>query len=149
MNLYKETPHAPSLRHSSMPCGIERKTKRCDRPKRSITCTLSHKGRGVSASYPDSLDLPFEIDAGMIVHALAHRLAQFLDVGRAGIAEIDEKIAMQLGNLRIIDFQSAAAGGIDQLPGLLPGGIFEGRAAGAALDRLRRLARFGDLVHLG
>ena len=32
---------------------------------------------------------------------------------------------------------------------LLSGRVLEGRAAGAALDRLRRLARLGDLVHLG
>ena len=37
--------------------------------------------------------------------------------------------------------QAAAAGRVDQLPGLVAGRVLEGRAAGAALDRLRRLAR--------
>ena len=81
-------------------------------------------------------------------HAPAHRLAQRLDVGGGGAAEIDEKIAVHLRDLGGPVLQAAAAGGIDELPRLVAGRILEGRAAGAALDRLRRLARFGDLVHL-
>src|SRR4051812_28005729 len=56
---------------------------------------------------------------------------------------------MHLGHLRAADFQSAAAGGIDQLPSLMSRRVLEGRAAGTTLDRLRGLARLGDLVHLG
>src|SRR6187401_742661 len=56
---------------------------------------------------------------------------------------------MQLRYLRAADDQSATAGSIDELPGLLPWRVLEGRAAGAALDRLGRLARLGDLVHFG
>ena len=56
---------------------------------------------------------------------------------------------MQLGDLRVADDEAAAAGGIDQLPGLVPGRVLEGRAAGAALHRLRRSRACGDLVHLG
>ncbi len=54
---------------------------------------------------------------------------------------------MLLGNLRVADPQPAAAGGIDQLPRLVPVGVGEGRPAGAAA-RLRFGARridFGDL----
>ena len=97
----------------------------------------------------DPLDLPFELDAGLRLDARAHGLAQRLDVGGGGAAEIDQEIAVQLGDLRVADHEAAAAGGVDQLPGLLAGRVLEGRAAGAALDRLRRLARLGDLVHLG
>ena len=45
--------------------------------------------------------------------------------------------------------QAAAAGGVDQLPGLAARRVLEGRAAGALADRLRGLARRGDPLHLG
>src|SRR5712691_11530435 len=99
--------------------------------------------------FPDPLDLPFELDAGFLLDASSHRLAQGLDVGGAGAAEIDQEIAVHLRDLRATDLEPAAAGGIDELPGLAAGRVLEGRAAGAALDRLGRLARFGDLFHLG
>src|SRR5262249_45421948 len=66
-----------------------------------------------------------------------------------GVAAIDEEVAVHLRHLRVADGKAAAAGGVDQLPRLVAGWILERRAAGAALDRLRRLARPGDLVHLG
>src|SRR5205807_6806339 len=49
--------------------------------------------------------------------------------------------------LRIADLQPTAAGSVDELPRLVTGRVLEGRAAGAALDRLGCLARFGDFVH--
>ena len=81
-------------------------------------------------------------------HAPAHRLAQRLDIGGGGAAEIDQEIAVHLRDLRGPVFQATAAGGVDELPCLVTRRILEGRAAGAALDRLRRLARFGDFFHL-
>ena len=56
---------------------------------------------------------------------------------------------MLLGDLGIADLQAAATGRVDQLPGLVPRRILEGRAAGAAAQRLARLALGGDPVHLG
>src|SRR5262249_59245777 len=50
--------------------------------------------------------------------------------------------------LRVADFEAAATGGIDELPRFMTRRVLEGRAAGAALDRLGRLARFGDFLHL-
>src|SRR6266851_9607472 len=99
--------------------------------------------------HADPLDLPFEIDAGCLPDARPHRLAERLDVGRAGATLVDEEIAMQVRHLGGAHRQSAAAGGVDELPCLATRRILEGRAAGAALDRLGRLAAFGDLVHLG
>src|SRR6478736_8515986 len=99
-------------------------------------------------SRSDPLDLPFELDAGILAYAPAHRLAQRLDVGGGGAAEIDEKIAVHLRDLGGPVFQAAAAGGIDELPCLVARRILERGAAGAALDRLRRLPRFGDFFHL-
>src|SRR5215471_21800677 len=99
--------------------------------------------------HSDPLDLPLEIDAGMLLDAPAHRLSQRFDVGGAGAAEIDEKIAVHLRHLRVAHLQAAAARRVDELPGFVTGGILEGRAAGAALDRLGCLARFRDFVHLG
>src|SRR2546423_1730390 len=102
-----------------------------------------------SACHADPLDLPFELDAGMLAHARTHGLAQRLDVGGSRAAEVDQEIAVHLGDLRTADREPAAAGGVDELPGFAPGRVLEGRAAGAALDRLGGLARFWDLVHFG
>src|SRR5262245_47468268 len=98
-------------------------------------------------AYP--LDLPFQLDAGILAHALSHGLAEGLDVGSGGVATVDQEIAVQLGDLRVADHEATAAGGVDELPGLLARRVLEGGAAGAAPDRLRRLTRLGDLVHLG
>src|SRR5690348_3665415 len=102
-----------------------------------------------SARDADPLDFPFQLDARIFFDALSHRLAEHLDVGSGGAATIDQEVAMQLRHLRSTDDQSAATRGIDQLPGFVAGRILEGRSTGAALDRLRRLARLGDLVHFG
>jgi hypothetical protein len=51
--------------------------------------------------HSDPLDLPFEIDAGMLLDAPAHRLAQRFDIGGGGAAEIDEKISVHLRHLRV------------------------------------------------
>jgi len=45
--------------------------------------------------------------------------------------------------------EAAAAGTVDQLPGLVAGRVGERGAAGARADRLRGLARRTDLVHAG
>src|SRR6266545_251878 len=99
--------------------------------------------------HPDPLDLPLELDTGSLPHARPHRLAQSLDVGSGGAAQIDQKVAVHFRHLGVADLEPAAAGGIDDLPGLVAGRVLEGRAAGAALDRLGGLARLRDLVHLG
>src|SRR5262249_36364628 len=95
---------------------------------------------GSLSYHADALDLPVELDARRLLHALAHRLAQGLDVGGGGGAEIDQEVAMHLRHLGAAELEPTAAGSVDEPPGLLPRRIPEGRAAGAALDRLRRLA---------
>src|SRR5580704_3251014 len=92
---------------------------------------------------------PFQFDTGIFLDAGTHRLAERFDIGRGRVAEIDQEIAVHLRNLRFADAQSAAARGIDELPGFLSRRILECGAASAALDRLRRLARLRDLLHLG
>ena len=67
---------------------------------------------------------------------------------RARPAEIEQEVAMLLRDLRLADRQAPAAGRVDQLPGLGPRRILEGRAAGPRAQRLRGLARGGDAVHL-
>src|SRR5262249_25059927 len=99
--------------------------------------------------HADSLDFPFEIDAGRFPDAHPHHFAEGLDVGRARTALVDEKIAMQLRHLGGAYRQPTAAGCLDKLPSLAAGRILDVRAAGAALDRLGRLAALRDLVHLG
>src|ERR1700691_1296507 len=95
----------------------------------------------------NALDFPLKRDAGALVDALPHGFAERLDVGRRRFAEIDQEITMHFGNLGAAKPQAATTSGVDQLPGLLARRIFEGRAAGAASDRLRRFPRFGDFVH--
>src|SRR5690348_8684933 len=102
-----------------------------------------------SSRYPDALDLPFELHARMLPHPAAHFLAQRLDVRRARMAAVDQEIAVHLRYLGVADHEPAAAGSVNELPSLLPRRILECRAARAALDRLGRLARLSDLVHLG
>src|SRR5262249_6757680 len=111
--------------------------------------SVEQHGSRRSQRHADALDLPIERDAGRLLYAPAHGLTQRLDVGRGRATEIDQEIAMHLRYLGIADLEPAAAGGVDQLPSLATGRILEGRAARAALDWLRRLARLGDLVHLG
>ena len=57
----------------------------------------------VTALCADALDLPFERDAGIVLHAPAHLLAQLLDVGRRRVAAVDQEVAVQLGHLRVAD----------------------------------------------
>src|SRR4029077_11909487 len=63
-----------------------------------------------------------------------------------GITGIDQEIAMHFRYLRAADAKTAAAVGVDQLPGAVAGRVLEGRAAGLFADRLRRLAMG---LHLG
>src|SRR6476620_12102843 len=115
-----------------------------DLPSRRI-----FRRNGGALRHSDPLELPFELDARRLLHAPAHRLAQSLDIRGGGAAEIDQEVAVHLRNLGVAVFQAAAAGGIDELPRFLAGRILERRAAGAALNRLRCLARFGDFLHFG
>src|SRR5271169_3353014 len=96
----------------------------------------------------NALDLPFQFHAGMCLYALAHHFAERLDVGSAGAFEIDQEIAVQLGDLGLTDFEPAAAGLVHQLPGAHSGRILECGAAGA-IARLAFLARALDGRHLG
>src|SRR5258705_3711399 len=89
------------------------------------------------SSTADPLDFPIKFDAGILFHALAHGLAQCLDVGGAGATEIDQKIAMQFRDLRIADRKPTAICAVDKLPRFMPRRILEGRASGAALSRRR------------
>src|SRR5690348_8145587 len=84
----------------------------------------------------DPLDFPFEADVGFRLHAAADFLAQRLDVGTRRATEIEQEVAMLFRDLRAAELQSAAARSIDQRPGLVTGRILEGRAAGAAAQRL-------------
>src|SRR5689334_5091205 len=74
----------------------------------------------------DPFDFPLKLNTGMHLYLLAHGFAQRLDVGRAGAAEIDQEVAVQLGDLRAADRQPAAAGIIHQLPRAVTGRVLEG-----------------------
>ena len=82
----------------------------------------------------DALDLPFQIDAGIVLHARAHGLAEILDIRRGGTAKIDQEVTVQLRDLSIAEPQPAATRCVDELPSLLSGRILERRTPRAALD---------------
>src|ERR1700680_5169313 len=96
----------------------------------------------------DALDLPFQLDAGIVLHAPAHGLAEVLDIRRGGTAKIDQEVTVQLRDLSIAEPQPAATRCVDELPSLLSRRILERRTPCATLDGLGSLARLSDLVHL-
>ena len=93
----------------------------------------------------DPLDLPFQIDAGIVLHAPAHGLAEILDICGGRTAKINQEVTVQLRHLSVAEPEPAATCCVDELPSLLSRGILERRAPCAALDGLGRLARLGDL----
>src|SRR5438105_906344 len=78
----------------------------------------------------DALDFPLQRDPVLFSHATADFFAQTFNVGSRRRSEVDEKIAVELGDLRATDPEAAAAGGVDQLPGFVIGRVLERRAAG-------------------
>src|SRR5215475_13070095 len=84
----------------------------CPRRRARITAAVGAARRMLCHS--DPLDLPLEIDAGMLLDAPAHRLAQRFDVGGGGAAEIDQKIAVHRRYLRVAHLQAAAARRVDE-----------------------------------
>src|SRR5262249_34997473 len=98
--------------------------------------------------HPDPLYFPLEVDAGGILHPRTHGFTERLDIGRGRRAKVDEKIAVQLGDLRVAALEPAATAGVDQLPRLGARRVLESRAAGAAFHRLGRFARLRDRLHL-
>ena len=55
---------------------------------------------------------------------------------------------MLLADLRAAQLKPPAAGLVNQLPGLVPSRVLEGRSAGLAAQRLAGFAAGGDAVHL-
>ncbi len=90
----------------------------------------------------DAPYLPLQQHGAVLEDAAAHLLAERFDVCGCRGAEIDQKVAMLLGDLCVADPQPAAAGAVDQLPRLEVGGIGEGRTAGAAARLGLRPRRF-------
>ena len=74
----------------------------------------------------DATDFPFQRHAGRGQHAAADFLAQALDIGGRRGAGVDQEVAVLFGHHRAAADQAAAAGGVDQLPGLHAVGIAEG-----------------------
>src|SRR3546814_17274479 len=98
------------------------------------------------ARQTDSTNLPPQGDAGRLKNPPADLLAERLEVVGGGGAGVDQEIAVLVGNHRAAAPQAAAAGFIDELPGLAACGVRvcrvgEGRAAGAGSDRLAQLGR--------
>ena len=88
-------------------------------------------------SAADPLDFPLEVMLTCRFHPAPDFLAQRLDVGAGRATEVEQEIAMLFADLRAADRKPAAARRIDQPPGLVAGRVLEGRAAGAAAQRLR------------
>ncbi len=74
----------------------------------------------------DAFDFPFEHDSAMRENALAHKLAELFDIGGGGALIVDEKIAVHLGHMRAAYAKTAAARRVNEFPGAMARGIFEG-----------------------
>ena len=106
----------------------DRLTSRSAERPPSRTATLLVCGHGT----PTRLISHSSVDAGFRLHPGADLFAQRFDVGGGGVAGVDQEVAVLLGDLGGAVHQAAAAGFVDQLPGLVAGRILEGRAAGLA-----------------
>ncbi len=82
---------------------------------------LASSGRNAYA-----FDFPFEHDSAVRKNALAHKLAELFDIGGSGALIVDEKVAVHLGHMRAAHAKTAAASRVDQFPGAMAWGIFEG-----------------------
>src|SRR3546814_12991506 len=78
-----------------------------------------------SSDLPHPLYLPLKLDAAVLLDAAAHFLPQRFDVGGRRLAEIQQEIAMFFRHLGVADCQAPATGGVDLLPGLVPGGFLK------------------------
>src|SRR5689334_12409068 len=88
----------------------------------------------------EALDFPFELDAGRLENLATHFLAQIFEIVARRLPHVDHEVAVKRGHLRAADNEAAAVRLIDQLPGRMPLGILEGRAAGLFANRLYGLA---------
>src|SRR4026208_337511 len=102
-----------------------------------------------SARDSEALDLPFEFDTAIFLHPSPHGFAKLLEISPARLPFIYEEVAVHLRDFGVSDRKSPTAGGVDELPRLVPWRVLEGRAAGPALDRLRLLAIGGGGLPLG
>src|SRR5436190_22736925 len=100
--------------------------------------------RPPSCGNADPGDFPFELDAALFFDLAPHQFAELFDFGGGRAAAIDQEITMHLRDLGGAIAQSAAAGSIDQLPGLAARRILESRTAGATFYRLRVFPRRRD-----
>src|SRR5690242_8363456 len=76
-----------------------------DRTAMRLKVTLL-MGRSTAGGHPHALDFPFQGDAGLLLHPLAHFFAQSFQVCRAGIAGIDQEIGVLLADLRPANLQA-------------------------------------------
>src|SRR5262249_45242277 len=84
----------------------------------------------------------------MRLHPFADGLPEIFDVGRSSSAEIDQKIAVQLGHLSSTNREPAATGIVNEFPGTVTRRILESRTA-RAVARLACFTLFLDRRHFG
>src|SRR4051794_27611293 len=89
---------------------------------------------------PDPLDFPVQLDSRIRFNPLAHGFTQRFNIIPGGVTGIDEEIAVHFRDLRPAHAQAPAAGGVDQFPGAVAGGILEGRPSGLFANWLSRFA---------
>ena len=126
--------------------------QQCGRQADPPTRALCRRGAGGlrPSGAPIRLISHSSVDARIAPSRAAARSRRALSMSAAvALPRLIRKLQCSSDTCASPTTQAAAAGRVDQLPGLVARRVLEGRAAGAALHRLRRLARFGDLVHLG
>src|SRR5262249_38577572 len=95
----------------------------------------------------DTLDFPFECNAGFRPYPRANLLAQRLDICGRCVTPVDEEVAVRVGDLRAAVLQSPATRFVDQLPGFVTGWILESGTARPGADRLGGFTLGDKLVH--
>src|ERR1700730_7455513 len=108
---------------------------------------ITHPASGFTAP-PHAQNFPFQGDPACLLDPGSDKLAQAFKIRSARLPAIDEKIAMQFGDLRIANREATAAGLVNQFPRLVPRRVFKSRAAGAGIYGLSGGSRARDLHHL-
>ena len=73
----------------------------------------------------NTLDLPVQIDPGILLYARAYSFTELFDLSRSGTTFIDQEVAMHLGYFCRTNCEAAHAGCIDELPGFFTFGVLE------------------------
>src|SRR6185437_2630157 len=116
----------PRARWRCRPSGQRRASSSHRSRERRAIHELAHLApRHEMAHAPDFTP---ELDAVLVAHLLADRLADSLDVERVGLAHVDEEIRVHLAHLCPPEGEAATTRAVDQLPARMTRWVLERRS---------------------